>query len=131
MINNKPVVIVIEDQSELGRLYGKLVHMAGGIAEIIENGDDAYRRLTINPVPDLLLIDLHLPGMSGENILSAAKRMSHLHQCLKIVVTADEQLGRAIEAQYIADDVLIKPVPVATFMRLIGIAKEKALSWSN
>lgn len=71
---------------------------AGYTAETIYDGSVALERLA-EVVPDLVVLDLHLPGASGEQILKYIHSDSR-HANLKVIVaTADsnwaEKLARA------------------------------------
>jgi CheY-like chemotaxis protein len=69
---------------------------------------------------DLILLDLHLPDMSGEDVLQQMAQDPSLRHIPVIVLTADatSQLARRLEAAG-AMAYLTKPVEVAKLLRLL------------
>jgi CheY-like chemotaxis protein len=108
--------LVVEDDQALGRLFVEMLVVAGFETKLIQNGLEALEYLKANQ-PDLILADLHLPEVSGLDIMAHVKTLPHLAQARTVVVTAD--LPRADEARPFADTVLIKPVDYHQFMNTI------------
>lgn len=122
----QPLVMVIEDDADLGRLYTKMVQLEQGRAELCGDGLEALTRLEKDPVPDLLVVDLHLPGANGEEILKAAKADPRFAQTIMIVVTVDPEWARRLGTQHVADAVLLKPVEFSIYSRYINLARKRA-----
>ncbi|MCX6549585.1 MAG: ATP-binding protein [Acidobacteria bacterium] len=75
--------------------------------ETAESGEDALGRLATS-VPDLLLLDMKLPGMSGLDVLREMRERRH--DVLTVMITAYATLETAIEATKSgAHDFLPKP----------------------
>ncbi|GIK43790.1 MAG: hypothetical protein BroJett011_76230 [Chloroflexota bacterium] len=117
-------LLIVEDQHAF--ILENLLHMYAPDTEtgqsqfeveIIKNGYDAIQRLT-DPLPDLVLLDLRLPGMSGLVVLEAIRKID---SCLPvIVVTAfgDKRTRQeAIAAG--ASDFFQKPVSTMRLYRRI------------
>ena len=64
----KPLALVIEDSEDVAIVFHTAMERAGFESEIISDGAVALERLA-EIVPDLVILDLHLPGVSGEQIL--------------------------------------------------------------
>ena len=123
----QPLVLIIEDDADLGKLYAKMVQIEQGTAELCADGLEALARLEKNPVPDLFVIDLHLPGANGEEILKAARADPRFIQTIMIVVTVDPEWARRLGTQHVADAVLLKPVEFSIYSRYINLARKRAL----
>ena len=84
----KPFAIVIEDTDDIAQVFQTAMEQAGFESEIIPDGGRALKRLA-EIVPDLVILDLHLPKVSGEQILKYIRSDSRLADIKVIVATAD------------------------------------------
>jgi len=84
----KPLVLVIEDSEDIALVFHTAMERAGYAVETIYNGSVALERLA-EVIPDLVVLDLHLPGASGEEILKHIRSDSRLKDIKVIVATAD------------------------------------------
>ena len=101
--------LIIEDEVNMALIFSKALEIANFNSEIIHNGKIASERLSVI-IPNLIVLDLHLPGASGIDILEQIRADERLSETKIMVVTAD--LIRAEALQRDADVVLIKPVSV-------------------
>lgn len=81
--------------------------MAEFETETVRDGNQALARLG-EIVPDLITLDLHLPKVSGEDILKEIKKDERLKDAKIIIATADTRLGEFLSPQ--VDKVLLKPI---------------------
>lgn len=106
---NKPLVLVIEDDPQLSRIF--TITLSGSFeVEPITDGAQALVRLS-EIVPHLLVLDINLPGASGTQILHAVRADPRFDSTRVILVTASSR--HAAELQDKADIVLLKPVSVS------------------
>lgn len=82
-------VLVIEDDRDLYSLFDLILKMAGFDVHVVSNGTEAVRRLREEQLPDAITLDLHLPGVSGNEIYTVLESMDEAHRVL--VVSADVQ----------------------------------------
>lgn len=115
-IVKKRFALIIEDEINVALIFSKALEMANFETEIIHDGKKASERLTA-ATPSIILLDLHLPGISGIDILDQIRADERLAETNIIVVTAD--LVRAEALQQDADAVLIKPVSIR---QLVNVA---------
>lgn len=102
--------LIIEDDRAVANIYAEALRLAEYEPEIIHNGRDALNRMS-EMVPTLILLDLHLPGVSGEEILQSARADVRLHNTVIIITTADPILAEVFREQ--VDLVLLKPISFA------------------
>jgi DNA-binding response OmpR family regulator len=120
---SNPVALVIEDDRDLATLFAIALRMAGVETEIVHAGDTALARLAVL-VPDLVVLDLHIPRTAGIDILRQIRADARLSGTRVVVVTGDLLAAKDIQNQ--ADQVLIKPFSfddlqdLATGMTQIG-----------
>jgi DNA-binding response OmpR family regulator len=103
----------------LANLFAKALTDADYEVEIVEDGQAALVRLQHDKVPDLLLLDLNIPNVSGEKVL-ANIRSDERFEGMRILVIS----GNATRAGQIrdkADLVLHKPIEFDELRRISRI----------
>jgi DNA-binding response OmpR family regulator len=103
---SNPVALVIEDDRDLATLFAIALRMAGVETETVHAGDTALARLAVL-VPDLVVLDLHIPRTAGIDVLRQIRADARLSGTRVVVVTGDLLAAKDIQNQ--ADQVLIKP----------------------
>jgi DNA-binding response OmpR family regulator len=102
-----PLAFIIEDDDALASGYAIAIDEAGYTTRIFRAGRSAFEQLKTD-TPDLLLLDLNLPNVSGEEILTTIREDERLADKKVIVVSADANWARFLKGS--ANVVLIKPV---------------------
>lgn len=104
----RPQIVLVEDDSDIGLMYRIQLESDGFEIHHAQTGPDGLR-LIRSLKPDLVLLDLRLPGMDGFEILSAVRGDAEL-EALPMVVISNfgdpEMIARARELG--ALDYLIK-----------------------
>jgi len=103
-------VLVVDDDPDMAAYLGRLLEAEGMAAETVYNGDAAMVHVMANP-PDLLLLDVMMPGMDGFEVCERLKADPASAMIPIVLVTALEDHDsrvRGIDAG--ADDFLSKPV---------------------
>jgi two-component system response regulator BaeR len=99
-------ILIVEDEADLAQILVDYLKRDGFAASAIADGLVAMEELRRAP-PDLLLLDLMLPGMDGLAILRELRKTSSLPV---ILVTARvEEIDRLIGLELGADDYVCKP----------------------
>jgi DNA-binding response OmpR family regulator len=106
---------VVEDERPVAELFQRALQDAGYQAEILANGHKAQARLVFT-TPDLVLIDVHSPSLSGEVILRQVRGQQRLGHTRVLVVSGDPVAARRHEG--LVDNILIKPVGYEELRRL-------------
>lgn len=99
--------LIIEDNYNLAHIYGESARMANYDIEIIQDGFTAANRLQ-EIIPNVVILDLHLPKVSGTDLLKLIRDDKRLSHTAVIIATADEYLADML--QPMADYVLLKPI---------------------
>ncbi len=100
------VILVVEDEMELARVLRDYLERAGYRVETAYDGPSAVSVFQ-HSRPDLVLLDLNLPGMGG---LDVARAMRRERDVPIIMVTARvEETDRVIGLELGADDYVTKP----------------------
>lgn len=99
-------ILLIEDEPELVRVLRSYLEKAGYAVISSGRGDDGLR-LWEREKPDLVLLDLNLPGMDG---LDVARSIRRSDETPLIMVTARvEETDRLVGLELGADDYITKP----------------------
>lgn len=106
MSENKKLAFVIEDDYDASVIFSKALEVNGVKTETITSGDLALKRLS-ETVPDLVLLDLHLPEVGGAKVLAHIRADERLREIPVIVITADPGLADTIRQE--TELVLLKP----------------------
>jgi DNA-binding response OmpR family regulator len=83
------IILVVEDDAPLRAMYRTALRMAGFYVNEASNGLEALRALDADP-PDLVVLDLGLPIVSGYAVRTELAAQSHLRQIPVVVVTGNE-----------------------------------------
>jgi CheY-like chemotaxis protein len=119
IVKKKYVALVIEDHEDLADVFSEALQMLGFEVEVIRDGGKALARLAEVDPPALILLDMHLPHVSGKNILRQIHTDRRLLNTRIMVATADSVMADEVRKQ--ADIVVLKPL---TFDQLLSIAQE-------
>lgn len=108
-MSEKPLAFVIEDDADMADIFSAALGTAGFDVTILSDGQKAMDRLDVEPPPRLVVLDLHLPHVSGVDILREKIRATpNLAQIPVILTTADDRLAMEVESD--ANIVLVKPI---------------------
>lgn len=109
--------LIVEDDPELSDIFNLTLRGIGLETEIVRDGQQALDRLG-DIVPDIVLLDINLPHVSGLEIMEHIKADLRLADSLVVVITANPQAAIILDGQ--ADLVLIKPVSFQQIRGLFG-----------
>jgi len=99
-------VLIVEDEIALAELLRDYLHSAAFEVQLIHEGLGVVERVRQSP-PDLILLDLMLPGKDGMDICREVRRFSSVPI---IMVTARvEEIDRLLGLELGADDYICKP----------------------
>ncbi len=104
------LVFIVDDEKAIARLLTHWVKEKWGYkVEIFENGEDMLKKLSLNP--DLILLDIMLPGVDGIEILKRIKKVDDNFPV--IMLSAQGSIDVAVEALRLgAFDYFPKPIDV-------------------
>lgn len=104
---NKTKILLVEDDAEISRLTEMYLEVEGFQVDVIEDGAlalDMIKKIE----PDLIILDLMLPGMSGIEICKLAREF--YHKPILILTACDDDVSEVSLLKMGADDFLAKPL---------------------
>lgn len=103
------LALIIEDDQDLASIFAEALRGVGFQVEHVADGRLAQDRLKRGDAPYLVLLDMHLPHISGADLLTNVLRKNpRFAKTIVIITTADARMGEAYTEQ--ADFVMIKPI---------------------
>src|SRR3974390_1337439 len=112
-------VLIADDDKDLLALIGFTLTQAGYIVIKAADGPTAIRQFQAE-LPDLVILDINMPGASGFDVCAAIRNQSRVPVMMLTVRGEEEDLVKALELG--ADDYLTKPFSPRTLL-----ARVKAL----
>lgn len=121
-------VIVVDDEPQIRRALGMALSGHGYEVEVAEDGESALTLLASRP-PDVMVLDLVMPGMDGFEVLRQTRTWSQLPI---IVLSARGQERDKVAALDLgADDYLTKPFGMAELLARLRAALRRAVAPSE
>ena len=104
---DRPCVLVVEDEPKIANLLEQYLQAHGGYrTRTLHRGDEVLASCRTDP-PDLILLDLMLPGLDG---IEVCKRLRSESSVPIIMVTARvDEIDRLLGLELGADDYICKP----------------------
>jgi two-component system phosphate regulon response regulator PhoB len=102
--------LVIEDEIPLAEIFAKALKVAGYQTGEIYNGQEALDHLRqVDEGPSLILLDFHLPLVSGKEILQFIRADQRFART-RVIMTTSDSAAMVGEVEKKADLVLLKPI---------------------
>ena len=121
-----PCILVVEDEDALAVLLRYNLEAAGYQVTTTDRGDEADL-LVRESVPDLVLLDWMLPGMSGIELCRRLRQRPETQRLPIILLTArgaEDERVRGLATG--ADDYIVKPFSVPELLARIGALLRRA-----
>lgn len=119
---DRPLAFLIEDDRDVSELFRHVLDMLGYDSENIYDGVEAMKRLAVTK-PDVVLLDLQLPGISGLDILQKMRADERMKTIPVIVITAYAYYAKNLPIQ--PDLFLLKPVDIHDLSSVIQRLSDK------
>jgi len=102
-------VLIIEDEKDLAELLAFNLEKEGYNATCVHDGKLGLERAAAD-LPDLILLDLMLPGILGTEVCKALRKDQRTAQIPIIMITAKgDEIDRVVGFEVGADDYIVKP----------------------
>jgi two-component system phosphate regulon response regulator PhoB len=113
-------VLVVDDEPDITALVAYHLAKAGYQVATAASGPEAIR-LAEEQAPDLVVLDLMLPGLSGYEVLEALRRRPQTQDVGVILLTARKEEADRIRGLSLgADDYLVKPFAPQELVLRVG-----------
>lgn len=122
------LVLIVEDEPDLLSTLEYNLRKEGYLTRAATDGESALREAFREPYPDLVLLDLMLPDMSGNDVCRKLRGNPDTQNIPIIMVTArSDELDRVVGFELGADDYVVKPYSLRELMlRVKAILRRSA-----
>lgn len=131
---HKAKILIVEDENNIAGIIKSYLEKDGFLAEIATNGTDALRLLKNSF--DLMILDLMLPDMNGEEICASIREFSDIPVIMLTAKSSEDDRVSGLGAG--ADDYVIKPFSprelvarVKAHLRRSVRGKDSEMSFNN
>ena len=118
-----PLVLVVEDQQDFAGLLSLWLEQRGWQSEIVSDGSEALRRFDAER-PDVVLLDVSMPGMSGWEVLDRIRAVSDTPVLMVTARGAEADRLRGLGNG--ADDYITKPFSFPELIARVEVALRRA-----
>ena len=119
-------ILVIDDDESLRDTIGVMLEQEGFRAVLAGDGRAGFDQAVMLK-PDLLLVDLRLPGMSGTDICKQL-RSAHLTTPIIVLSAVGEEMDKVLLLEIGADDYVVKPFGARELLARIRAVLRRAAS---
>lgn len=124
----KKIILVVEDDEDIQQLVGYTLIKSGFLVEYADSGEEGLKKIK-RQRPDLILLDLMLPGMDGKEFCRIIHSGESLYADISIIMlTAKGEESDIISGlDHGADDYITKPFsPKILLSRVKAVLRRKA-----
>ncbi|NEQ31737.1 MAG: response regulator [Leptolyngbya sp. SIO4C5] len=114
----KSHILAVDDSPDSLFLIQAILEEENYDLTLAEDGKTALEKIEQSP-PDLVLLDVMLPGMNGYEVLQKIRQSFHLPFVPVLLMTAHEEIDLAEEVTAYADGFLRKPFAIEDFLHQI------------
>ncbi|MCP4675503.1 MAG: response regulator [Deltaproteobacteria bacterium] len=121
----KTTILIVEDEKDLVEILEYNLEREGYDVRSAMTGSKAFEQIHLDPLPDLVLLDLMLPDISGTEICRRIRAEEKTRDIPVLMLTAKgEEIDRVVGFEVGADDYVTKPFSVRELMlRIKAILK--------
>lgn len=119
------LVLIVEDEADIASTLAYSLEREGFRTRTAPSGEMALDYIALGPAPDIILLDLMLPGLSGVEVCKRLKADERTRAIPIIVLSArTDEIDRVVAFELGADDYVTKPFSVRELLlRVKGVLR--------
>ncbi len=120
------LILIVEDEHDLLTTLEYSLQREGYQTRTASTGQDALASVQLEPTPDLVLLDLMLPDISGTEVCRRLKQDDRTKKVPVIMVTAKgEEIDRVVGFEVGAEDYVVKPFSMRELILRVGVVLKR------
>ncbi|MBF0195142.1 MAG: response regulator transcription factor [Magnetococcales bacterium] len=132
MGEDTPLILIVEDEKDVVAPMEIKLALEGYQTRSALTGKAALNEAFREPIPDLILLDIMLPDISGLDICMRIREAPQTSQIPIIMLTAKgEEIDRVVGFEVGADDYLVKPFSIRELILRIQVALRRTMGSSD
>ncbi|MBU0635305.1 MAG: response regulator [Candidatus Omnitrophica bacterium] len=109
---NKKRLLIIDDEEQFAFLVKSNLETAGDFAVFTAKNAEEGLKIAKSKVPDIILLDITMPGKDGFSVLEALKKEERTMSIPVVMLTAvHDDDSKLKTAQLYCEDYITKPIP--------------------
>jgi CheY-like chemotaxis protein len=122
-------ILIVDDHADNARMLKVLLQKEGHEARIVFDGPAAIAAATFQK-PDVVLLDLSLPGMSGLDVAAELRRDPEQSGCVLVAISGHGQ--ESVPSPSPFDRYFVKPLDIVSLLACLAKiqARQKPPSWT-
>ena len=108
-MTDNATILVVDDERNIRGLLRMYLEQEGYRVEEAVEGEEALARLEQSPYPDLMILDLMLPGVDGWEVCRRVRGASHRDLPILMLTARDDDVDKIVGLELGADDYVTKP----------------------
>ncbi len=117
-------ILLIDDDVDLCDTFSDVLMAEGHEVHVMNSGNEAFHQVS-RLIPDIVILDMQLPGISGILLLSHIRHISRLAHTKVVIVSGNPDLTNTAKAVWGADRCLLKPVAPNELLAAINGVTER------
>ena len=101
-------ILVVDDEPTIGEVVSRYLQRAGYETRIAVDGPSALAKVEAES-PDLVVLDLMLPGIEGLEVMRRIRDRDREHTAIILLTAKGEETDRIVGLRLGADDYVVKP----------------------
>jgi CheY-like chemotaxis protein len=121
--NHDGYVLIVDDDEDIGETISLILGTRGYRTSVARDGAEALQLMQTQPLPEVVLLDMMMPGMNGEDFRAAQLKDARIADVPVVLMTGD---GRAQEkaARLGVSRFLRKPIAINDLIEVIAAARK-------
>jgi PAS domain S-box-containing protein len=112
-------ILVVDDNIDAAKSLAALLEMSGHSLSVSHSGADALHLVTVE-IPDVVLLDIGLPGMNGYEVARKLRELPGLERTRLVAITGyGQESDKRLAAEAGFDTHLVKPVDYARLVEIL------------
>ena len=118
-MTEKKKILVVDDESQIAEMIADFCRQCGFETKVATSGQSAIETAK-SFLPDLITLDLMMPGLSGLEVIEALKKEEATKKIPVIVISSYANAAEAQEALKLSQAAIVKPLKMKVLEEKIG-----------
>ncbi|MBS3968470.1 MAG: response regulator [Clostridia bacterium] len=112
-------ILIMEDEINIAFVLKTFLTEVGYDVTIAENGVNGLKLLQSSPLPDIILLDLNMPGMSGRAVAERLYLDDRLTKVPVVIVSGSSPASSDFPPEEIYDAYIAKPFELSEVLEVV------------